>query len=303
MQGVMMRKLSNLFYNLSKNKKDTQKIKIYKQLQALNVRPSDTVLINLNIEKFGLLESYRRSDYIKLFKEYFELGGGTFIALAFTRVKFSFTNKNLPFFNGTQSAHTGAFANAMLKDKDALRSKHPTNSVVAIGKNAKKFVDGLDEERGAYEFARRAIEMDAKVLLIGTSEYPGFVTHLVEQDLKLYQQYWNRFFLKVQLKDRVFKRLDPGGCSTTFDRLYPEYIKHEALRIGFVNQAYSLCIDAKKAYEIDYNVISKKMNLLICDNPNCSTCRIFRWKTIWRVPFFVLKKIIQKIYHYAKKCT
>jgi aminoglycoside N3'-acetyltransferase len=276
---------------------------IYKQLQSFDVKPSDTVLINLNIDKFGLIEGYRRSDYVKLLKEYFASGGGTFVALAFTPVKFSFTNKNLPFFDGTQPAYTGAFANAMLKDKDAHRSKHPSNSVVAIGQKAKDFVKGLDENGGAYDFARRAIEMDAKVLLIGMSDYPGFLTHLVEQELKLYRQYWNRFFLKVQLKDRVFKRLDPGGCSSTFGRLYPEYIKHEALRVGRINQAYSLCIDAKKAYEIDYNVISKNPNLLICSNPNCSRCRIYRWKTIWRVPFFVLNKIIHMVYGYAKKCT
>ncbi len=195
--------------------------------------------------------------------------GGTIVALAFTPVKFSLTNKDLPYFDGTQPAYTGFFPNAMLKDKDSLRSKHPTNSVVAIGKKAKEFVNGLDENGGAYDFARRAIEMDAKLLLIGMADYPGFLTHLVEQDLKFYTQYWNRYFLKVQLKDKVFKRLDPGGCSSPFGRLYTEYIKHEALRIGFVNKAYSLCIDASKAYEIDYTIISKNPNLLICDNTNC----------------------------------
>jgi aminoglycoside N3'-acetyltransferase len=279
---------------------DQTKITIYKQLQLLDIKPSDTVLINLNIEAFGLIEGYRRSDYVKLFKEYFASEGGTFVALSFTPVKFSITNKKLPFFDGTQVAVTGAFANAMLKDKDAQRSKHPSNSVVAIGANAKKFVDGLDETSGAYDFARRAIDMDAKILLIGMSNYPGFLTHLVEQDLKLYRQYWNRFFLKVKLKDRVFRRLDPGGCSSTFSRLYPEYIKQGALRVGFVNQAYSLCIDATTAYEIDYNVISRKPSLLICDNPKCSRCRVFRWKTIWRAPFFIFNNIINKVYRYEK---
>lgn len=133
----------------------------------------------------------------------------------------------------------------MLKDKDAYRSKHPTNSVVAIGNKAKIFVDGLNEYGGAYDFARRALEMDAKILLIGMSDYPGFLTHLVEQDLKLYRQYWYRFFLKVKTKNGIYKRLGPGGCSSTFGKLYCEYIRCEALRVGLVNNAYSLCIDAK----------------------------------------------------------
>lgn len=269
---------------------------IYMQLRSLGIQPSDTVLINLNIEKFGLLEGYKRSDYVELFKGYFRLGGGTFVALAFTPVKFSLTNKNLPFFDGTQPASTGAFANAMLKDEHSFRSMHPSNSVVAIGESAREFVKGLDEDAGAYTFARRAIEMEAKVLLIGMTNYPGFLTHLVEQDLGLYRQYWNRFFLKVQLKDKIFKRLDPGGCSKTFSKLYPEYIKHEALRVGRVNQAYSLSIDAKLAYRIDYNVISKNPSMLLCDNPSCKQCRVFRWKTIWRIPFFIMRSLIKRVF-------
>lgn len=269
---------------------------IHKQLQNLGVKSSDTVLINFNIEKFGLIKGFRRSDYVKLFKEYFELGGGTFVALAFTPVKFSFTNRNLPFFDGTQSAYTGAFANAMLKDKDSFRSMHPSNSVVAIGKDAKTFVSGLDDTGGAYDFARRAIDMNAKILLIGMTHYPGFLTHLVEQDLGLYRQYWDRFFLKVQLKDKIYKRLDPGGCSATFGKLYPEYIKNEALKVGQLNQAYSLCIDAKTAYIIDYSVIKKNPSMLVCKSPNCIKCRVFRWKSIWRIPFFIITYFFKKVF-------
>jgi hypothetical protein len=106
------------------------------------------------------------------------LGGGTFIALALTRIKFSIINKNLLFFNGTQSAYEGAFINAMLQDKNGQRSKLYSDSLVGIGKNAKKFADELNVERRAYHFARRAMEVYAKVLPIGMSKYPGFVTHL-----------------------------------------------------------------------------------------------------------------------------
>jgi aminoglycoside N3'-acetyltransferase len=272
-----------------------EKIAIHKQLKSLNILPSDLVIINLNIEKFGLIENYKRMDYVTIFEDYFNSGGGTFISLAFTPAKFSICNKNLPFFDGHQSANTGAFANSMLKNSNAHRSMHPTNSVVAIGAKAKDFIYGLDEYSGAYEFARRAIDMDAKVLLIGMNDFPGFLTHLVEQDLKLYRKYWNRFFLKVRMKDKIFKRLDPGGCSKTFSRLYPEYIKKELLRVGMVNKAYSLSIDASKAYDVDYDIISKNPNILICDDKNCNQCRVFRWKTIFRLPFFTIKYIYKRL--------
>lgn len=273
---------------------------IFKQLANLGVHPSDTVLISIDISKFGLIKGYKRNDYVRIFKDYFTEEGGTFVTLAFTPLKFSIFNNDLPFFDGTQPAYTGAFANEMLKDKDAYRSKHPTNSVVAIGRNAKIFVNNLDGYGGAYDFARRAVEMNAKILLIGMNEYPGFLTHLVEQDLKFYRKYWYRFFLKVRTKEGVYKRLDPGGCSNTFGRLYPEYIKCEVLRIGRINNAYSLCIDAKDAYQIDYRIVSENPSILICDNANCTTCRIYRWKTIWRLPYFVLKKIFNELFKFYR---
>ena len=272
------------------------KLKIYKQLEDLNIFPSDTVLINLNIERFGLLEGGKRSDYVNLFKEYFSLGGGTFLALAFTPVAVSITGKRLPYFDGTQRAYTGAFSNAMLKDSDSYRSNHPSNSIVAIGDRAIDFVTNLDETGGAYDFCRRLIEMDGKILLIGMHDYPGFITHLVEQDLKLYRQYWIRFFLRVQLKDKVFKRLDPGGCSRSFGKLYNEYIKHEILSVGRVNQGYSLSVSAKQAYDIDYEIVSKNPGFLRCHDSGCSTCRAYRWRSIHLIPFFILKKLVKRIF-------
>jgi aminoglycoside N3'-acetyltransferase len=267
----------------------------YKDLRDLGIMPEDTVLINLNIAKFGLIKGFRRADYVEIFKRYFEQGGGMFFSLAFTPCAFTLTNKNLPQFDGTQAAYTGAFANAMLKDKGSFRSTHPTSSIVAIGEGAEKFISNLDEFAGAYTFARNLIDRKGKVLLVGMSEYPGFLTHLVEQDLKLYRQYWNRFFLKVRVGDRVFLREDPGGCSKTFERLYPEYIRREVLRTGRINGAYSLSVDSVDVYDIDREIITKNPEILICSDKKCSKCRVFRWRSIWNLPIYVFTKLCQRL--------
>lgn len=267
----------------------------YNQLVNLNIRKGDTLFINCNLEEFGLIEGFKRIDYINLFLDY--LGEeGTLVALAYTGASRSFfSNKKLPLFDGTQKANTGAFSNIMLKHPKAIRSMHPSNSIVAIGKNAKQITQNHNENSGAYSFIKEIIDLDAKVLLLGMSDFPGFVTHKVEEDLQLYKQYWDRFFLKVKLKDgKIFYRKDPGGCSSTFGRLYQYYIKEKKLLAGHVNNAYSLSIKAKDAYSIDIKIIKNNPNILICDNPNCYRCRVSRWKTIWRVPFFIAKKVFQK---------
>jgi aminoglycoside N3'-acetyltransferase len=270
------------------------KEKFHDELKNMEIYPNDTVLINLNISKFGLFKGFKKSDYVQIFKEYFSQDG-TFMALSFTYAKMSLRNRNLPYFDGTQLSNTGAFSNAMLKDADSVRSLHPTNSVVAIGKYAKELTEGIDDTAGAYEFVERLVERKGKVLLIGMGEYPGFITHGVEARLGLYKQYWNRFFIKVKLDKKIFTRLDPGGCSSTFGMLYPEYIKNEILVVNRINGAYSLSIRADLAYEIDLNYLRKNPNALICDNSDCLKCRLFRWKTIWKLPFFIWKYLFKKL--------
>ncbi|MEA2017883.1 MAG: AAC(3) family N-acetyltransferase [Campylobacterota bacterium] len=267
----------------------------FKQMQGLNIKKSDTLFINCNLEKLGIIQGFKRMDYLNLFLDY--LGeDGTLVALAYTGAGRSiFNNENIPYFDGTQKANTGAFSNIMLKHLKATRSMHPSNSIVVIGKNAEYITKNHNENSGAYSFIKQIIELDAKVLLIGMSNFPGFVTHKVEEDLQLYKQYWDRFLLKVKLKNgKIFYRKDPGGCSSTFGRLYQYYIKEEKLLAGYINNTYSLSINAKDAYDIDMKIIKNNPNILICDNPNCYRCRVSRWKTIWRVPFFIVKKVFQK---------
>ena len=44
---------------------------IFQQLESIGIKPSDTVLLNINLGKFGLLSGYRRKDYVQLFKTFF----------------------------------------------------------------------------------------------------------------------------------------------------------------------------------------------------------------------------------------
>ena len=269
------------------------------QLYNLGINPGDTLLININMSEFGIINQYKKKDYVKLFLDY--LGEeGTLVALAYTPAKFSITNKDLPFFDGNQRATTGAFPNQMLKYAGAYRTLHPTNSVVAIGKNADYITRNIDENSGAYDFLRRVINLDGKVLLIGMMNYPGFVTHLVQADLKLYKHYWHRFFYKVRLGNKVHVCLDPGGCSLGFDKLYGTYIKNGALLSGYINGAYSLSIKAKVAYKLDYEILIKSRDFLNCGNKECFHCQSGQWRSIWNLPFYLLRRILRDNFYLRK---
>ena len=171
--------------------------KIKLQLSQIGLKNGDTLLVRADLPALGKL-SRNRIDYVRVFLDI--LGDtGTLITLGFTQSTFIIKNKNY-IFDGTQSAYKGAFANTMLQDKDAQRSKHPTNSEVAIGNNAKKFVDGLYVERRAYHIARRAMEVYAKVFPIGISKYLGFVTHLGLARFKIVMAILEQIFFKSTVK-------------------------------------------------------------------------------------------------------
>lgn len=95
--------------------------KFFKEMSNLNIKKGDTLLINCNLEEFGMVQGFKRIDYVNLFLDY--LGNaGTLVALAYTGAgRAIFHNENVPYFDGTQKANTGAFSNIMLRHPQAIK--------------------------------------------------------------------------------------------------------------------------------------------------------------------------------------
>lgn len=273
--------------------------KLKNDLENLGIKKGDTLLVRADLGAIGKLETKKREDYINFMLE--ALGEeGTIVGLSFTSGFFIKKNKNI-IFDGTNKSYTGAFANTMLKHPKALRSKHPTNSYVAIGKNANYILENHDENSGAYEPIRKIVELGGKMILIGCVESsPGFTTtHLAEVDLGLHKRIifptLNGVYYKKDDEIKLFKRKDLGGCSSTFYRFYGYYVKNELLIQGYVGNAYSILIDAKKAFELDLKILKDNPKITLCDNPNCMLCRARRWDNLIDMPMFVVGNIIPKI--------
>lgn len=272
-------------------------------LNNLGIQKGDTVLIRADLATIGKLASKNRQDYINFMLE--AVGEeGTIVGLSFTDGFFIKKNKNI-IFDGTNKAYTGAFANEMLKHPQSIRSSHPTNSYVAIGKNAKYILDGHDENSGAYEPIRKIVELGGKMVLIGcVKSSPGFTTtHLAEVDLGLHKRIifpsLNMVYYKKDNEIKLFKRKDVGSCSSTFYRFYGYYVREGLLIQGYVGNAYSVLIDAKKAYDLDFEILKNNPKITICDRQNCMLCRARRWDNLKDMPIYIIKfisKIFKKVF-------
>ena len=273
--------------------------KIKFQLNQFGLKNGVTLLVRADLSALGRL-SRNRLDYVKVFLDI--LGDtGTLIALAFTNNTCITKNKNY-IFDGTNKANTGSFANIMLSHPKAIRSKHPTNSFVAIGQNAKFVLNGHDEKSSAYEPIRKIIQLKGKMMLIGCiASSPGFTTaHLAETDLGLHNRIIlpklnNCYYKNDDGVIRLFRRIDIGGCSYTFQKFYSHYLMNIILQQGYIGNASSILVDAEKAYVIEKEILRKNPKYNICDRPNCFLCRARRWDNLKDMPFFLIKKIYQKL--------
>jgi aminoglycoside N3'-acetyltransferase len=277
-----------------------KKQKIIEQLSALGIEKGDTLLVRADLGAIGRIDKDRLS-YVNFLIE--AVGDeGTIVGLAFTGGSFYKGDKKKA-FDGKNKANTGAFSNVMLSHPSAIRSKHPMNSYVAIGKNARFIVENHDENQSAYEPIKKLIELDGKMLLIGCAgTSPGFTTtHLAEVELGLHRRIifpWLNvcYFLKEDGEMALFRRWDLGGCSSTFYKLYSYYVKKEILKQGYIGNAYTLIANAREAFDIDLEVLSKDPKLNICDNSNCTMCRVRRWDNLKDIPLFLAKKIVKFLF-------
>lgn len=274
---------------------------LVEQLNNLGINSGDTVLVRAGLGKIGRLASRDRMEFIEFLLE--AVGPeGTIVGLSFTESSFITKNPNIVYDVKESKAITGSFANIMLSHEKAIRSTHPTNSYVAIGKNAQYILADHDETAGAYEPIRKLIELEAKMVLIGcVSESPGFTTtHLAEVDLGMHKKiifpWLNTAYYRNNKGEVVlYKRWDLGGCSGTFYRFYSQYVKEEVLRQGYIGKAYSISINAKDAYDIDIRELKNNSKLNVCGNKECLLCRARRWDNLIDLPGFIVRKIVRRI--------
>jgi aminoglycoside N3'-acetyltransferase len=272
---------------------------VKQDLVNIGVKKGDILLVRADLGNIGKLATKKREDYVNFMLD--AVGEeGTIIGLSFTSSFFIKKNKNIV-FDGTNKSYTGAFANTMISHPKAIRSSHPTNSYVAIGKNAKYILENHDENSGAYEPIRKIIELGGKMILIGCVESsPGFTTtHLAEVDLGLHKRIifptLNRAYYKENDDIKLFKRKDLGSCSSTFYKFYGHYVKNELLQQGYIGNAYSILIDANEAFALDLKVLKANPKITLCDNPSCMICRARRWDNLKDIPIYFLKQLIPKI--------
>jgi aminoglycoside N3'-acetyltransferase len=284
-------------------KRNISKEALIEDFRAIGIHPGDVILVRANLAAVGRILGGAETFINAL------LGAvgteGTIISLAFTSASGSFITKPKiqDAFNLKKKSYAGALPNAMISRVDALRSKHPMCSYVAIGKYAAEIIAGHDEKSKAYEPVRKIIELNGKNLLIGCVESsPGFTTaHLAEADLGMLTKLpIFKWFTAVHYENKdgtysLYRRTDPGLCSNSFYKFYALYVKKGILRAWFIGNAYSIIVPSKASYDVEYETLKKNRKFNICESKYCFTCNANRWDRLHHLPFFIFRMLLKRI--------
>jgi aminoglycoside 3-N-acetyltransferase len=278
------------------NKSPISKSDIFDDLRNIGVSNGDTLFLRADLGQLGKTDFRISQSFIDILLD--AVGPtGTLVTLTFSKTyPVSDATKENYFYPRSPST-SGALAKLFLKHPDAIRSKHPANSFTAIGMKATEICAGHTANSPPYFPMKYLIEQNALMLIIGCTESsPGFTSvHWNQYELGYAQQSFiaNRNATFYQDGDNYFlySVASPGGCSAGFGKFYAEYLANQKLVSGFVGNAYSVAIKARRAADIERNLLEKNPKFALCDDPDCWKCR-----ATWRY-----NKMDKIKYHFRQK--
>lgn len=203
-----------------------------KQLILMGLTKYDKVLAHVSMKKVGQVEG-GFDTVLDVFRDYFS--EGVFMLPAHTWA--TVNEQNRKFDPKTSEACVGALPNAMLKRKEAVRSLHPTHSVVAFGKNASTYIEGEENhntptpKEGVYG---RLKESKGYILLIGVTQARNTFIHSIEERKNVKNRLTKEPILMEIVKDDVilkryfYKHYNEKfpHLSENYDRIEPLLIRH-----------------------------------------------------------------------------
>lgn len=267
----------------------------YEQLQALDIHPGCDILIRGDLLRFGR-SLFNPKLFIKELRTY--LGGdSTLMTLSFTQLHFIHPLRS-PSFTLETKSYAGSLPSLFMAEADCRRSSHPTNSFVAVGPKSSYYLQGHDYEAEAYEPVRKAIATNAKLLVFGCLRTsPGFTTtHVAEIDTgisrKMIAPWLACANFSLGNKTRVFRRKHGSCCSKAYSNYYANYLDENLLKTSTFGATSAITGNAQDLYRSDIRAMMQDPSVTVCRDPSCSSCNLFRYDRLHRIPSFFFHRLI-----------
>jgi len=247
-------------------------------LKAIGVGPGDHLGLGISLKKIGRVTGGPNV----LIDSLLEVVGaeGTLMIPAYTknfhlsllkgnRVNYVFDHLQTP-------VATGIVPETLRKRPDALRSRHPTNSVAAIGRYSDFLTKGHDERAPAYSPYSKLGQINGKILCIGIGDKLVGIRHQAQYSaglLGIVPYRCGTYFRGQDGSKKLFIRKDKGGCVTTLPSLVTDLREKGFVRDGKIGHAESILVPAREALCNMTRRLKDNPTLNLCDDLFCLWCR------------------------------
>jgi len=275
------------------------KEQILEQIRELGIQENDIVFVTIDIMKVGYFRQSREntlSDWVDILTSAVGENGAVIFA-AYTKFFFRFLKKDFIFHRNSESI-AGSLPNYIIRIPQAIRSLHPTNSVIALGKVVEKILMQHDPSKLSYSVMGDIIKMpQSKFVMIGTIDKRNApqAMHYVQEDLGFtmfspYKYLLQTFYFDGS-KKKLFTEKDIGGCSGVGYRLFSPLIVNDAVKFEYVGNAFAACMPANKSYQIIKSELKKNPGIIKCDDKDCISCYGNPYYNGYKAFFFYLKLV------------
>jgi aminoglycoside 3-N-acetyltransferase len=244
----------------------------------LGIKEGDILFLGADLSKIGSIEGKINEVILQSLLNAVGMEG-TIITNSFTKSFFLRNIDKTYIFERNTPSTTGALAKLFLSNPLCIRSRHPTNSFVAIGKSAEMILSDHDKTKTSYHPLQRIMELNGKHMLLGcVDDNNGLASvHHAQENLGLTQRtiLSNRtgVYFREEETINLFRRKDLGGCSRGFYKFYDQFVIKNLLISGYIGDAYTVIANARASYDIVYNILTKDPRYALCNDPDCFSCR------------------------------
>jgi len=222
----MLSKIDKILYNISpkfhtwaKTNFNNVKKRVHPKLNKqefvrilkddLKIQNGDVLFIHSSMRKLYL--DFNKSEILSILQEITGKEGTLiFPCWQFNIRAEDYINENDPVFSYNDSPSVmGKISDFLRKNKNAVRSFHPTNSMIAIGKHAHELMEGHENDIypcGEFSPLYKMMKYNAKIVGIGVTVDNLTFMHTIEDTIK------DKFPLKTRM-EKVFdcKCIDKNG--------------------------------------------------------------------------------------------
>ncbi|MDD3839419.1 MAG: AAC(3) family N-acetyltransferase [Clostridia bacterium] len=259
--------------------------RIYQDLLNLGIEKEDKLFVHSSLKSIGDVDGGADVLIDALIDIVGEQGLIVMPTFTFSYVGRVEQGKSVPFNNLKSPADTGKISDTFWRREGVYRSKHPTHSVAAWGKDAKNFVQ--DHGSDTYEFEKgtplhKLAMQGGKVLLIGLDQTSNSMIYIAETlaglpylEVPLHDE-WGREYLLEDNNGKIYSVPiveKMSGCSRQFIKLNSEFEKQKLIVHGRVGNADSMLMNAVEVIDVAVKMLRQDPEFLLCDSGSgCESC-------------------------------